>query len=104
VCSGTKPDHVDSSVAPDRYLRASHRANRHGTFGLAVYANGLREVLPVGRAAHVFDIARRGIALEINHVQHAVAVQHSLWLNPFTRRAKQSDLRHLTGSHVPGMD
>src|SRR5882724_4581443 len=88
-CSGipgsglwTKPDDVGSPVSSDSHLRPPHRTYGHGTSWLGVHANRLGKIFPRGGASHVFNIARRGISPEINHVQHTIAGKHSLRLNP----------------------
>src|SRR5215472_16266143 len=96
-----KPDHVDSSIAADGELWPSHSTNCDRAAWLTIHAKRFRKVLSVGLTPNVFDIPARRIPLEIDHVQHAVAVQHSLWLNSFVRRAKQCNLRGLTSSDVP---
>src|SRR4029077_18239350 len=81
----TKPDHIGSPVSSDSHLWSSHGTYRHGTRGLAVHANRLGEILPAWRPAHVLNFPGRGIAREVNHVQHAIALKHSLRLNPVIR-------------------
>src|SRR5207245_9930981 len=93
--SRTKPDHVDTPVSPDRHLWPSHGTDGHHAAGIAVHANRLREIPSIWLTPHVLDISRGGIALEINHVQHALAVEHCLRLNPFAWRAQQPDGWHL---------